>query len=148
MERIVPKKEVEIPVTTNSKSTRLAAVTPPICPYCREDTVLVDSIEVHSRSYGYLWLRDRCDARVGCHKGTQHPLGTPANEELRALRAAVHAALDFSWKKQVMTRSGVYLWLSEELDIPFSDAHVGVFNEQTCRRVIELCREKKRQSNC
>ncbi len=57
-----------------------------VCPFCNSSVSLVDSAKVYGRSYGFIYLCDqypKCDARVGCHPGSNKPLGTLADKELR-----------------------------------------------------------------
>lgn len=60
----------------------------PICPYCDNESELVDSEVVYGKSYGMMFLCSPCDAYVGCHKDSPNnrPLGTLANRSLRSLR--------------------------------------------------------------
>lgn len=50
------------------------------CPYCGKDVLLVNSEVVYGpgHDYGNMWVCSSypdCDSYVGCHKGTQNPLG-------------------------------------------------------------------------
>lgn len=40
-----------------------------------------------------------------------------------------------------MARPMVYLWLSQQLDIPYTYCHVGMFDMRTCREVVNLCED-------
>lgn len=115
-----------------------------ICPFCNNSVSLVDSAEVYSRSYGLLYLCDsypKCDARVGCHPGTVTPLGTLANKELRRWRSRAHNRFDSLWKSGFLSRKAAYRWLSEELGLPPSQTHIGMFNKQQCQNVIAAVEE-------
>lgn len=116
------------------------------CPYCNEPPVLVDGAEVyHGRSYGKIWLCRPCQAWVGVHKGTDQPLGRLANKELREWKIKAHAAFDPRWKGK-SDRREAYGWLAEQLGIEREKAHIGMFDVETCKRVVELC--SKESASC
>jgi hypothetical protein len=100
-----------------------------------------------------VYLCRRCDAWVGVHKGTDKPLGRLANKELRDWKKKAHAAFDPLWQaklskrrrergenyKKVWARGSGYRWLSEQLGIERKLCHIGMFDVETCRRVVEVC---------
>jgi len=104
-----------------------------LCQYCLVET------ELKTDKWGYFYQCPKCGAYVGCHKGTKKSLGRTANKELRALKMKAHDHFDFMWKKKKMGRSIAYAWLSEMLEIPKEYTHIGMFSEQTCKRVIDIC---------
>ena len=118
------------------------------CPYCKRKTILTDSSEVYGgKSYGLIYICTKCKAYVGVHKGTTKPLGTPASKKLRGLRRQVHTYLDELWinspkSKRSNNRKKTYKWLSEKLNIPIENTHVGMFTESQCIEAIELLREE------
>lgn len=123
-----------------------------ICPYCNDKALFVNSSAVYQRDYGMIYLCPRCDAYVGVHKKTNEPLGTLANAELRAWRKKAHAVFDPLWEKklEIKQRSGEkcnkfearnsgYKWLAQELGIDRKDCHIGMFDVETCQRVVQIC---------
>jgi hypothetical protein len=82
-------------------------------------------------------------AYVGCHKITGEPLGRLANHELRGWKKMAHAAFDQLWLGREHTRGDMYLWLSEQLGIPMEKCHIGMFDVEQCKRVIDACRMRK-----
>jgi hypothetical protein len=80
-----------------------------------------------------------CGAYVGCHPGTENPLGYPAGPEARKARNAAHAAFDPIWRSKQMTRSEAYKWLASELGQSASKTHISWMDEPTARRVVKLC---------
>lgn len=106
---------------------------PETCPYCGGPVRLVENSEIYrGRSYGdwpYAYRCGPCDARVGLHPGTDLPLGTLANAELRSLRVEAKA----QWQRVVQGRgwgrSQGYKWLAEEMGIPAAECHFGHFDE-------------------
>ena len=117
----------------------------PVCPYCNEKAVLVDSAIVYGRSYGVIWrCPQTCDAYVGVHKGSNAPLGTLANAELRAWRRKAHAAFDPLWQSGEMGRQEAYWWLCEQMGLAKSQAHIAMFGVEQCRWVIRLVAQRKK----
>lgn len=109
-----------------------------ICPYCDQKPKYVDSAEVYGKSYGMIYLCKPCGAWVGVHKGTRNPLGRLANKNLREWKIKAHDAFDPLWKNGFMSRKGAYVWLSNQLSIPYELSHIGYFGVQTCQRVVSL----------
>lgn len=119
----------------------------PTCNYCKEDSVLVSGSiiyphrpDLHSK---FFYLCKPCDAYVGCHRGTQEPLGRLANAELRKFKSLAHKAFDPYWKSGEATRSLAYRALAAKLGILAKDCHIGMFDVQTCKRVIAICLNNK-----
>ena len=119
---------------------------PEICRYCGSRIRLVPAKQVLGASAKrldmeneYLYQCQNCNARVGCHKGTVIPLGNVANETLRLKRIETHRVFDQFWKSRHMSRNNAYKWLSQQLRIPMSEAHIAGFEMDQCQKVIELC---------
>ncbi|TKK33236.1 zinc-finger-containing protein [Pantoea agglomerans] len=118
------------------------------CNYCGNDAALVSGKEIYPHRpdlYGLqFWSCSPCNAWVGCHKRSNAvPLGRLANAELRKAKSAAHAAFDPIWKSGLKSRRGAYEWLSKRLSIPFKDCHIGMFDVDTCERVVTACAEFK-----
>lgn len=115
-----------------------------LCPYCGNSTALVRGSAIYPRipelAAKWFYLCRPCDAYVGCHPGTTHPLGSLANAELRSARRRAHGAFDPIWHRGEMTRRDAYQWLATELNLSVCDCHIGMFDLETCVRVVELCR--------
>lgn len=120
-----------------------------ICDYCQQEAELVygDAIYPHRQDLHLkrFWRCVSCQAYVGCHKFTEEPLGRLANAELRKMKMGAHSAFDPIWwgSKGKTTRSEAYAWLSDQLGIPFPECHIGMFDVEMCRNVIEICNERK-----
>lgn len=117
----------------------------PICPYCGKVSKLVTGRviyptrpELHEKAF---YSCKGCNAYVGCHPGTTRPLGRLADPQLRRAKVAAHAAFDPLWESGRMKRPAAYAWLAGRLGIPTEKCHVGMFDLETCRRVVELCRD-------
>lgn len=127
------------------------------CPFCKRQAPLVESAVAYGRDYGRLvYYCEDCDASVGCHAGTTKPLGTMAKAELRTLRSAVHRLFDPIYKKlhearqrkdpsfsRSKARKECYARLAERMGMPVDVCHIGNFNEDQCRRAIEIIRGGK-----
>ncbi|HEY1900740.1 MAG TPA: zinc-finger-containing protein [Steroidobacteraceae bacterium] len=129
-------------------------VTAPICPYCTATAVyLPSSAQIYQgRDYGPVWCCNVCNAYVGCHPGTNRPLGRLANAELRKWKRAVHHVFDPIWRRRYelrvlddpkykvwMARGGRYKQLAQLLGIPVDQCHIGMFDVPMCKRAVEIC---------
>ncbi len=112
-----------------------------ICPYCKRPSVLTDSKEVYSKSYGLIYLCRPCNAWCGTHKKSNQALGRLANAELREAKKLAHQHFDFLWKEKLFTRSEAYAWLSIKLNIPPKYTHIGMFNPKTCKDVVYFSKQ-------
>lgn len=92
------------------------------------------------RLHGHIfWQCVPCDARVGCHKGTNIPLGKLANAETRIARRQAHIAFDRLWKHEIMERNEAYKWLADQLGIHRKHCHIGLFDAQEANIARNLC---------
>lgn len=111
------------------------------CPYCKRPAMLVSANVVYGRQVKDLTEDDKrywcqtCDAHVGCHKGTDRPLGTMANRRLRSIRSTTHSLVDPLWQSGKIKRNKLYFMLSVIFGRPF---HVGECDESECWFVINL----------
>lgn len=112
------------------------------CPYCGAPVVLrsADGIYKNNDRGTELYVcanYPKCDAYVRVHEGTKIPVGTLANHELRTLRKTAHSYFDRLYRQGIMSKQDAYLWLSDLLQSPLSEAHIGYLGEYYCRQVIE-----------
>lgn len=129
------------------------------CHYCAQEAYLTSSTEVYQNDYGNIYLCRPCNAYVGVHKATNKPLGTVANAELREWRKKAHAAFDPLWQKKlairrkqrgddykkVYARGSGYKWLREQMGLKPSNCHIGMFDINECKQVIEICNNWRRK---
>ncbi|HYW76711.1 MAG TPA: zinc-finger-containing protein [Gammaproteobacteria bacterium] len=118
---------------------------PERCDVCGGRVVLADTGQVYGPAYagkgqGYLCMSLACRAYVGCHPGTDVPLGTMADRETRQARRRAHAAFDPLWRRTPGMRRRAYAWLADQLGLAREECHIGLFDKDTCERVISLCR--------
>ena len=120
-------------------SKKKKILTGKICPYCGKETELIDSAEVYQGvSYGWMYICRPCDAYVGCYNGTTKALGRLANAELRKYKHEAHEVFDLIWKKNLMDRTQAYIWLSKQLGTKQDYTHIGMFDVETCKKVISI----------
>ena len=122
-----------------------------VCPYCNNNTEYVNSSAVNTANTGMIYLCRPCKAWVGVHKGTGQALGRVAKAGLRELKMLAHRWFDpiaveglindfYSTNITGMNnREKAYYWLSEQLGIKRDYCHIGMFDEDDCKRVIALC---------
>lgn len=118
----------------------------PRCPYCDNDSILVTGKQVYPHRKD-LWGKKfyvchPCDARVGCHGTSEKPLGRLANAELRAAKSKAHRFFDPLWRehKRFKNRGAAYAWLAKKMNLPMSQCHIGMFNVEQCREVVNWCK--------
>lgn len=120
------------------------------CPYCGSPALCQPASMVHGSSVlekgRYLYVCSRwpeCDAYVAAHKKDKSPMGTLANGSLRRKRILAHHALKELQTSRHMEKWAAYLWLQGKLGLDEDQAHIGLFSEQMCDRVVSLCRQAK-----
>lgn len=111
-----------------------------ICPYCGKPAEYVDSEEIYGESYGMIYLCRDCDAYVGCRKGSKRPLGELADATTRMWRHRAHSCFDWLWRKRYFSRGGAYYWLAQQMGLDTKLTHIGMFNIEQCKKVIDVSR--------
>lgn len=130
-----------------------------VCPYCVALAVLVTGKDIYQHRPDLydqnFWRCPRCGAYVGCHKRNHklgfkgnEPLGRLADAELRAAKHAAHQLFDPLWNPKEasrrwrtaprMSRHAAYSWLAGQLGIKVEECHIGMFDLETCMRVMEI----------
>ena len=114
------------------------------CPYCGKQAELKDSSIIYGRSYGLVYICQdfpKCDSFVGVHKGTHTPLGRMANKELREWKKLAHFYFDGAWKRAKVSRDRAYRTLAVKMGLPIEKAHIGMFDVEQCKRVVEIFKQ-------
>lgn len=111
------------------------------CPYCNRPSEYVDSFEVYGKSYGMMYLCRECQAWVGVHRGTDQALGRLAKRQLREWKIKAHNAFDQIWRTKKLSRDNAYYWLSIQLGIDREITHMGMFDVDQCKKVVQICEE-------
>ena len=126
----------------------------PACDYCGApaDRVTGSEIYPHRNDLGHkvFWRCVPCQSWVGCHLGTDRPLGRLANAELRNWKRAARDAFDPLWrgqtnnkKRQREAKSLAYAALARELGIPREEAHIGMMTVELCQRIVAIIEKLK-----
>lgn len=138
----------------NSKERSLQPPRVTVCPYCGNDAEFLPSSErIYSgRDYGAVYACAPCDAWVGCHRGTNQPLGRLADGPLRDAKRRAHDAFDPTWRAAHAELSRTdptytlgrarrrgYVLLAQALDILPRKCHIGMFDVGTCHDVVAVC---------
>lgn len=126
----------------------------PVCIECGKLAELTGAKVIYPHRED-LWDRQlwvcACGAYVGCHPGTEIPLGYPGGLETRRARSAAHAAFDPLWREKARrekmgagkARRLGYKWLGEQLGLEPAACHISHMNAATALRVVELCPKLK-----
>ena len=97
------------------------------------------SVIYYGHSYGMAYLCRPCNAYVGVHSGTDRPKGSLANAELGGRRKATHARFDPLWQDgPFKKRNAAYRWLSEQMELPIEQTHIGMFTVEQCKAALEI----------
>lgn len=116
------------------------------CPYCGSTVVYrsADGIYHENKKGTMLYVCSNfpeCDAYVRVHAGTNIPVGSLANHELRSLRRTAHHYFDQLYISGYMSKQDAYQWLADIVCAPLSEAHIGHLGEYYCKLVIEESRK-------
>lgn len=115
------------------------------CPYCGSKASLHPSSFIYgeaAKTDGYVYACDRypeCDSYVGAHIKSKQPMGTLANGDLRNKRIKAHKAFDRMWKSGFMTKYYAYKWMEIKFGLDSNQAHIAMFSEAMCDRLIDAC---------
>lgn len=125
-------------------------ITGKICPYCENKTEFIDSSYIYGKSYGMIYICKPCDAYVGVHKGTDKSLGRLSNAKLREAKKEAHFWFDQIAKTNLINhiwdeyipntsnRDKAYIWLTHQMGIPRKYCHIGMFDIEECKKVVEI----------
>ena len=124
------------------------------CPYCGAPAICRPASMVHGKNTWqkgtHLYVCTRwpdCDSYVTAHKNTLLPMGSLANRDLRNKRIHAHHAFDQLWKSGRMTKKEAYRWLQMQFGLPRENAHIGMFGDYLCERLIRECTETAERMN-
>jgi hypothetical protein len=117
----------------------------PICPYCQIESKKITGKEIYAHRpdlYSKIFYQcQKCYAHVGCHPNTDKPLGDLACKKKRVARMLAHKAFDPIWKSGKEDRKDAYAWLCQEMGLSKSKCHIGMMNEEQCKRVVDICKK-------
>lgn len=114
------------------------------CNYCGAQAELKTGAEIYPHrpdlAQKKIWICHPCDARVTCHAGTEKPMGSLANQQLRMARREAHEAFDKVWKQGLVTRTVAYQMLAKQMRMSTKRCHIGQFSVKQCRHVLYVVR--------
>ena len=118
------------------------------CPYCGNPVTYrsADGIYHDNSKNTMLYVCSHypeCDAYVRVHAGTNIPVGSLANHELRSLRRTAHHYFDQLHQSGMMSKQDAYQWLADLISAPLSEAHIGYLGEYYCSQVIKESQIRK-----
>lgn len=102
---------------------------PVLCGDCGKEMSLGED------RFGRGWICP-CGSRHGCHSDGR-PHGIPADARTRKARASAHEVFDRLWRTGRFTRTGAYSWMQKVLDMTPAQAHISMFDRESCRRLEE-----------
>ena len=85
------------------------------------------------------WRCRECRNYIGCHPGTERPLGSIPTPALRTVRMRIHGVIDPLWKSKRASRGKIYAEMSALLGYPFHTSEIN--NEAEGRRALEAARQ-------
>ena len=124
-------------------TSRSPVLEPPTqCDLCKSKNIIFTDNEIiyglNIGDWPKCYYCKNCSAIVGCHKGTNLPLGFMASKQTRKLRSKLHIIFDKLWLEKLMSRSQAYNWLARQLDIKEEHCHISWMNKETLAKAIDL----------
>lgn len=119
---------------------------PTSCRYCHGKVICVQNYVIYGRNYGewpWVYVCEKCNARIGLHPRTNIPLGTIADDELRRKRGEAKELFLFMKDRFNLSRDEAYAQLSVLLKKPPEETHFGMFELIDCTNAIRLLSEIK-----
>ena len=116
------------------------------CPKCGAMAILRPAADIYGdrsrKDQLYVCSNSpRCQSYVSTYPGTNIPMGTLADGDLRNLRIRAHRRFDEVWKSGIMSRDNAYRWMAELFGISMQDAHIAMFGEYRCKELIRHCEQ-------
>lgn len=82
-----------------------------------------------------------CGNYVGCHKGTNRPLGVIPTPAIRQARKIIHSYIDPIYKSGKMTRTTLYRTISKKLGYTYHTGETKSVSE--CVKIMNIAKEIK-----
>lgn len=116
---------------------------PTSCHYCNGTVTIKNNSAVYKNPIGdwpYIYICSDCSAYVGLHPHTDIPLGTLADKSTRQARSEnkKHFLL-LSNLNRDKTRTEMYQWLADEMQLPIHECHWAHFNKEQAERAGLFC---------
>ena len=91
-------------------------------------------MKFRGEKFGFKNFSCSCGITAKSHKGRI----SFADQNLRSLRISAHSAFDMLWQLGPMNRGQAYKWLGQKMGMNQIDCHIGLFDEEQCRKVIDI----------
>lgn len=88
-----------------------------------------------------------CKGVHGAHQNSGKPLGIPANRETIEWRKKAHAVFDPYVEKWFPNRREGYVFLQQVMGMTASEAHIGKFDIEQCKKLIMLVQNSEKEYN-
>jgi hypothetical protein len=144
---VTKEKKIATPWNVSRRAT--AKVKDPMpapekCNCCGSEAIeIVENSAVYNgKTYGkypWVYLCNDCRAYVGLHPFTNIPLGTLANEEMRAARKRAKSLFIELYESGDIIRDEAYARLAKKLGIDEAACHFAMFDVSLCERVEAAC---------
>lgn len=122
----------------NNTSLPFGSVHPKPCADCGKRLILRPSKYVWTECYFRCEDYDCRGSAPADERGK--PTEDPVPKELRVLRKIAHFYFDPLWRVGPFdSQKAAYHWLEEQLGLR-EEAHIKLFDEDTCRLTIDLCK--------
>ncbi len=117
---------------------------PTKCNLCGGKVIFTSNAKIYGKEYGSgkCYLCTSCGAHVGTHE--PHPdvaYGLLSNSAMCKAKKKLHGVFDPYWKdapKPKKTRTALYRWLSERMEIPIEECHFGFFDLEQLNRAYKI----------
>lgn len=131
---------------------------PTTCNLCGGSVIFTSNARIYGIEYGSgkCYLCQNCGAYTGTHKPRPtEALGLLSNASMRKGKMACHDIFDKFWRgkpKAQKKRKDLYLWLSEQMNIPLDECHFGYFDIHQLRKAYKIlvkvsCAEMRYDNN-
>lgn len=94
-----------------------------------------------TKNWDLIWHCLDCLALVGCHEGTDIPLGLMADAPTRGARFEAHGVFDRLWRGGGLSRAEAYAWMARTLMIPPEQAHIGMLSQRQCEALVAAVKD-------
>jgi hypothetical protein len=117
---------------------------PTVCNICGGNVIYTSNADIYGKEYGSgkCYLCQNCGAYTGTHRPRpREALGLLADVPMRKGKVACHDLFDSMWKgkpKAQKKRKDLYLWLADEMGVPFEECHFGYFDIQQLRQAYRI----------
>lgn len=111
------------------------------CPFHHGEPRLISDHLVYGQSYGgKMWVCEcfpSCEFRVGCHRGSDTPMGQMCDNATRQARQAAHQVFDQLWTQGWLKRNQAYDLLKRRMGSE-KNVHIAESDIGECTRIAQI----------